>query len=357
MQPLPLLADSLPAPDAPAEGSRARVQRRRQQHVQMLGLVLASYGVDTLLMLVLARIGVIEPFVAWAYAGAGLMVCSLFYTLFNSRWSTRQADHYLSNPQLLANAAVNLAFVAWVPQIGGLLLMVLFVVFAFAALRMSVRPVLMASLAVSVAVGLVITFVGERIALPMGSWQERAMCGLWFALVLVRCALLGLYAADLRALLAQRNAQLAKAFEKLELLASRDELTGTLNRRSVMRRLDDELERRARTGQAFGVALLDLDNFKSINDQHGHLVGDEVLRALTATVATEMRGTDLLGRYGGEEFLLLLTTASDPGSATAAVDRMRTAVSRRDWDEIAFGLDVTFSAGVAMCGQGDTSEH
>lgn len=325
--------------------------------MQMLGMVLASYAVDTLLLHALAGIGVIESPVAWTYAGAGLLVCALFYTLFNSRWSDRQSEHYLVMPQMLANAAINLAFIAWVPQIGGMLLMVLFVIFSFASLRMSVRPVLVASLVISVAVGLVIAFVGERLALPMGRWQERAVSGLWFALVLMRSALLGLYAADLRTLLAKRNAQLAETFEKLELLASRDELTGALNRRSVLRQLEEERERLARTGQQFGVAILDIDNFKNINDEHGHLVGDDVLRRFTINVAAEMRTTDRLGRYGGEEFLLLMTGIPDADAATAAADRVRNAVARQDWGAVVPGLKVTFSAGVTMCRAGESDEQ
>jgi diguanylate cyclase (GGDEF)-like protein len=323
----------------------------------MLGMVLASYAVDTLLLLALSSIGVLESTMVWAYAGAGVGVCALFYVLLSSPWCERQGEHYLVIPQMLANAAVNLAFMAWAPQVGGLMLMLLFVIFAFGSLRMSLRPVLMGSLLISILVGVVIALVGDRLALPMDSWQARVTSGLWFSLVLARSALLGLYASDLRALLAKRNAQLAATSEKLEQLASRDGLTGALNQRSVMRLLDEELGRMQRSGQPFGVAMLDIDHFKQVNDRHGHLVGDDVLRRFTIKVAAEMRGTDRLGRYGGEEFLLLLTAATDIGSATAAVDRIRTAVAREDWDQVAFGLDLTFSAGVAMCREGDTSEQ
>ena len=345
-----------PAEDQPTRAAE-RLRHRRRDRLQMLAMVLASYAVDTLLLFVLATIGVIEPLVVWAYAGSGLAVCALFFVLLSSPWCERQSEQYLVIPQMLANALINLVFIAWVPQIGGLMLMVLFVIFAFGSLRMSLRSVLLGSLLISALVGAVIALVGERLALPMGSWGARAASGVWFALVLARSALLGLYASDLRALLAKRNAQLAATSEKLELLANRDGLTGALNRRSMMRLLDEERERMQRSGQPFGVAMLDIDHFKQVNDRHGHLVGDDVLRRFTIKVAAEMRGTDRLGRYGGEEFLLLLTAATDIGSAAAAVDRMRTAVAREDWDEVAFGLDITFSAGVAMCRDGDTSEQ
>jgi diguanylate cyclase (GGDEF)-like protein len=340
--------------DAPHTRPAARLRQRRRQRVQMLGMVLASYAVDTVLMAALAFVGVLEPLVPWAYAGAGLAACGLFFTLLSGDWSERHNEHYLVIPQMLVNAAINLAFIAWVPQVGGLLLMVLFVIFAFGSLRMSLRSVLVGSLLISLLAGAVIALVGERIALPMADLPERAITGLWFALVLARSALLGLYGSELRALLAKRNAQLAESSEKLERLAHRDDLTGALNRRSVMRLLDEELGRMRRTGQPFGVAMLDIDHFKQVNDRHGHPVGDDVLRRFTVKVAAEMRNTDRLGRCGGEEFLLLLTAATDIEAATAAVDRMRNAAAREDWDEVAFGLDVTFSAGVAMCRESDT---
>ena len=323
----------------------------------MLGLVLASYAVDTLMLGALAAIGVVEPLLPWACAGAGLAVCALFYMLLSSPWCERQTEQYLIVPQMLANAAVTLVFIAWVPQVGALMLMLLFVIFAFGALRMSLRSVLAGSLLISAGVGVLIALVGERLALPMGSPPERALSGLWFALILSRSALLGMYGSNLRTLLAKRNAQLAQSSKKLELLAHRDELTGALNRRSVMRLLDEERERMQRTGQPFGVALLDIDHFKRVNDSLGHIVGDDVLRRFTIKVAAEMRNTDRLGRYGGEEFLLLLTAATTVEAAAAATDRMRAALARHDWDDASPGLELTFSAGVAMCRQGDSGEQ
>jgi len=352
----PVFDASSPLPAPPTRAS-ARLRQRRRQRLQMLGMVLASYAVDTLLLLWLAALGTIDAFVPWAYAGAGLATCALFYTLLSGRWSESQDEHYLVVPQMLVNALVNLAFIAWVPQVGGLMLMVLFVIFAFGSLRMSLRSVLAGSLLISLIVGVVIMGVGERLALPMASWQERAVSGLWFALVLARTTLLGLYGSSLRTLLARRNAQLADTFEKLETLASRDELTGVLNRRSVMRLLDEERERTQRTGQPFGVAILDLDHFKQVNDTCGHPVGDAVLRRFTQTVAGAMRNTDRLGRFGGEEFLLLLTAARDMDAATAATDRVRNAVAALDWNEEAPGLAITVSAGVTMCHETDTREQ
>jgi diguanylate cyclase (GGDEF)-like protein len=122
-----------------------------------------------------------------------------------------------------------------------------------------------------------------------------------------------------------------------------------------MRLLEEERERMQRTGQPFAVALLDIDNFKRVNDECGHIVGDEVLRVFTQRVAREMRSTDRLGRYGGEEFLLLLTGPQQDNGIALAADRVRRGVAEAPWREIDAKLEVTVSAGVSMARANETA--
>lgn len=112
---------------------------------------------------------------------------------------------------------------------------------------------------------------------------------------------------------------------EFEHLATYDSLTGALNRRVVRLAGEQELLRWQRYGQAFAVMILDIDHFKQINDQHGHLVGDRVLQQVVAAVRKPLRKTDLLGRYGGEEFLILLPV-TDGETALALGERIRSAV-------------------------------
>lgn len=348
------------APNSPVEAADAvatRLERRRRQRLLMLAMVFASCAVDTALLVAIAAAGAIEPAVPWAYAAAGTVACSVFYVLLNSGMSERLHDHYMALPQMAVSALVNVAFIAWVPQIGVLLMMVLFIVFAFGSLRMGVRQVLIGAALLSVTVAALIAFAGERLSLPMATWQQRAVCGAWFALILARTTLLGLYASQVREELAKRNTQLATTFARLDELASHDELTGTLNRRSIMRLLEEERVRTRRSGHSFGVAMLDIDHFKQVNDRFGHLVGDQVLRRFAQTVTQGMRGTDRLGRFGGEEFLLLLTATDGSDAAAAAAERVRNGVASCNWAEIMPGLDLTVSAGVSMCGRDDTTEQ
>lgn len=125
-------------------------------------------------------------------------------------------------------------------------------------------------------------------------------------------------------------------------LAIRDSLTGLYNRRRVHERLVDELTRAKRTGRPFTVALADLDRFKRINDEHGHQVGDQVLRVFAEEVRGRLRGSDIVGRYGGEEFLIVLPETARE-AAIHLLDEIRMRTSREREGLPAF----TVSIGVA----------
>jgi len=105
----------------------------------------------------------------------------------------------------------------------------------------------------------------------------------------------------------------------------------------------------------FAIALIDLDWFKRINDRFGHPAGDEALRAFAITVFANIRSIDKLGRYGGEEFLLILPETSD-SAASRAVDRLRGIVASLDWSAISQDMSVTMSAGLAMLRSDDTAD-
>src|SRR5690606_39457410 len=110
-----------------------------------------------------------------------------------------------------------------------------------------------------------------------------------------------------------------------------------------------------RTGAPFAIALIDIDRFKSINDSHGHLVGDQLLRAFARRVSERLREVDLLGRYGGEEFILLLVGTRLAGAVRLA-ERLREDVAAANWDEVLPGLRLTMSAGVAEYRPGESLE-
>ncbi len=132
---------------------------------------------------------------------------------------------------------------------------------------------------------------------------------------------------------------------RLLVRATTDPLTNLLNRGAFLARSSRELQRAERTGRPLGLAMLDLDHFKSVNDRFGHQTGDKVLAEAARVVAETTRGIDLAGRYGGEEFIVLFVEA-DEDAAFAAVERIREAVSRLAPPTVPEPL--TFSAGLAV---------
>ena len=100
--------------------------------------------------------------------------------------------------------------------------------------------------------------------------------------------------------------------------ATYEGLTGLLRREAILEQLDRELERALRYGRPLTIAMADLDHFKEVNDRHGHLAGDSLLRRIAQVVAGGLRSTDWIGRYGGEEFLLVLPETDLEGAAALA---------------------------------------
>ncbi len=135
----------------------------------------------------------------------------------------------------------------------------------------------------------------------------------------------------------------------LEQLARRDELTGLGNRRELTETLERELAHHTRYGGDLSVALIDVDHFKVVNDRFGHLAGDEVLRRIGHELAQERRRVDVVGRYGGEEFLIVLPQTSLQG-AHVALEALRERIARLDVSDIAH--PVTVSCGIAAAGDG-----
>jgi diguanylate cyclase (GGDEF)-like protein len=139
--------------------------------------------------------------------------------------------------------------------------------------------------------------------------------------------------------------KLEQALKIINELAIRDELTGSHNRRHLLELIEHEKERSARFGGLFCLCLLDIDYFKRINDTHGHSAGDTVLRHFAAAVQGQIRDSDAFGRYGGEEFLLMLPETS-LDEAMVLAERVRA-----DTERLAFaglpGLAITVSIGIA----------
>jgi diguanylate cyclase (GGDEF)-like protein len=149
-----------------------------------------------------------------------------------------------------------------------------------------------------------------------------------------------------------RRLQLQELARDLRFQATTDPLTGLSNRLKLNQALVTEMSRSTRHETPLSVVLFDVDNFKTVNDTHGHQTGDKVLIQLSRFVVSMLRNTDLLARWGGEEFVIL-APGTDDGMAYRAAERLRNAIEQVEFDDIG---TVTCSFGVAQFVYGDSEE-
>jgi diguanylate cyclase (GGDEF)-like protein len=330
--------------------------RRARQRRQMYLIHASSYSLGALDLLLYTYAGTVSISVPSAFWVSGLVLIGIFVVLSEIGFNDRFDDHYLTAFQVSGHLALQLGFVVAVPNIGFAFISVLFLIFAFGALRMTSRQ---AAITWSfVTAGLVAVFLLSDLplGLPLTNRLERVAGMLCVVLVIGQCAFLGLFGSTLRKTLYRRSVELKEAYRRIEELAELDELTGSFNRRCIMRMLEEEIARSQRAGAPCSIALIDLDWFKRINDAYGHPTGDEVLRTFAITSFANIRTIDRLGRYGGEEFLLVLPGTSED-AAFRMLDRLRAIIAELDWSAFSPAMRVTISAGVATLRQNETSDN
>ncbi len=201
-------------------------------------------------------------------------------------------------------------------------------------------------------------------ASDIGGPEEPALGGFGTFPVVTNERLVGLLAVGGRAMTRQSPEAIAflgqvanqahivmensRLFERVRELSFRDGVTGLFNHRHVMELLKAELERARRYQTGFSVLMIDIDHFKKVNDEHGHPAGDAVLREVAALLQDCMRAVDVVGRYGGEEFVVILPgTSYDEARQTA--ERVRLRVGSHPFRVDGKELRVTVSIGVSSC--------
>jgi diguanylate cyclase len=145
----------------------------------------------------------------------------------------------------------------------------------------------------------------------------------------------------------QRIRELEAALDEASMQVKEDQLTGAYNRRGLDEMFAREKDRSAQSGQPLSMVLLDVDNFKQLNDHYGHLTGDQVLKHLVDTISANLRPNDIVARLGGEEFVLLLpATAAE--AAAQLTERLQRQLTRAYFMADQDRLVITFSAGVTV---------
>ena len=301
-------------------------------------------------------------------SGFGLAVtcaclCNLlFYVLIRSGLNLYWPDPSLTLPQMIVATFWVMLLMALAPKVRGILLLLYVVVFLFGVFRLRRGEYLGLTALVILGYGFVVLRDVYRhlsgIPLPLELLQFVVLSA-----TLIWLAFFGSYVGKLRETVSRRNSELAAALAKNRRLAVHDDLTGTYNRRHIMQMLEQEQLRAQRTGRGFSLCLMDLDHFKRINDRHGHLGGDEVLRQFAMLVLGEIRtldrvgrdaglGDENFGRFGGEEFLLLMPETGLEG-AQACIERIRHKVAAASFSVEGKPVALTMSCGVAAFRPGE----
>jgi len=297
--------------------------------------------------------GLVQEWVARGLSIAMASVWSVFFVLIRTGWSARLADPLMSLPHAM--------------------LSILITVGAYAVLGPTRNDVVLL-LGQTIAVSMF--RIQPRESLFLGFWTVGWLCLTQFALVwlgpeadngvsmaaqaavtsatLLALALVAMWVSQLRQKIARDAHKLRATLDQVQALATTDMLTGLLNRRQLEVVMLAELQLARRQGHALCVAMVDLDHFKRINDLYGHRMGDEVLRRFAALLQTELRQADRVGRWGGEEFVILMPHV-DLTQAHMALERIRKRLADLPMSEHE-PLRVTVSGGVAAWAPGWTME-
>jgi len=334
-------------------------RQAQQLRMRRFGLSAAVYAIWTGIIAVAWLLGLLEvagDTLALLSAGVGATVL-FWYQVFSSGFNRRFADPALTEAQTLTGLTWALVLLYIAGPLRDLMISAVLITLMFGLFALTRAAFLRCATYAFVGYLLVSTALWWRAPGPVVAAHE-VLRALVMTAVLGWGVMFGSYVGRLRARLRTRNRELTEAMRSASRLARRDELTQSLNRRSLMERLAAEARRAHDERGLLSIVLIDLDHFKLINDEHGHLAGDEVLREFARLARQTLRGVDTagrpraFGRYGGEEFLIILPGADVQG-ARACAERVRRATGER---RLGSGSRLTLSAGVAAYRPGDSVE-
>jgi len=340
------------------EGDKKALQ---QLVTKRFAMAACTYGLVLLLTWITVIGGFYQRPVNTALVCAGLIIFSqlVFFWIFIRGHNLRFRDPSLTEPQVVVGLVCLTYFLFNVGSNRGSLLVLYLLVLMFAVFLQPRVFVRYAALALFSFIGLsVLDLQLDRLDEPQIVILQA--CVLLLTLIWM-CFFVG-YVNRLRQRMRQRSFALQAHQEtlrgmmrQLEDLAATDELTGLYNRRYFLQRAEAELSR-LRKGHQSGLALIDLDYFKRVNDQYGHATGDSVLQSLAVVARSCLRDGDILARYGGEEFVLLLPD-TDAEQFSACCERLREAFTDAQPANVSLPCgQLSLSVGMTLLAAGDTLE-
>ena len=322
--------------------------RHTRGHTSIILLCAVMYAICCAAAAHAATVGMMLPFGPQILTIVTFPAHLIFYVLVRSGVTRHWRDPGLMVLQnLYALLAISFAYITLDPSERGMVLVLIALVIVFGmythAPRLSVMNGVLAMVLLGAAMGVLSsvdpTYYPPQLELLRFGVMLGSLPVLIFTAYLI---------SSWRQRLSTQRRELQQALDQVQHLATRDALTGLYNRRHMQEKLAYAAQRFQRYGERFTVALIDLDHFKRINDEHGHVVGDQALMAFASAASMVLRDTDTLARWGGEEFLFLMPNTS-PQKATIALDRVRDALASVTVSQAAPQLRLRFSAGLALC--------
>ena len=322
-----------------------------------------SYGLVPMLnYIVWCAVHVYSAHVGYmSMAGARFMIVHnligalTFYPLVRSGYTARFKDSGLILPQIIWGASSTIICYALNAPLRAALLQMLCFIHLFGLFTLRERQLeLIATTTISM-LFIMFAVMAQLDPTHFNIGQELFQV-LFASLTIGLLTRVSILHARARGKVSRQKKELADAVNQVADMVTRDTLTGLFNRVHMQDLLRNEVIRQGRTGKAFCVAMIDLDHFKLINDQHGHHVGDDVLRSFARDAALALRETDTIGRWGGEEFMVLMRETALPADAVLAVERIRERTDASHPSALLPALRFSFSAGVTKHVDGQTIE-
>ncbi|TAK94634.1 MAG: GGDEF domain-containing protein [Aquabacterium sp.] len=332
------------------------VEELRRRGLKRFWLAWPAYVAVLVLLCVGVYVGSVKSGVAMLISVGTVLSLGLIYLTLRMGWAVRSQDPMLAFTQSSFSIALVAIGYAMLDDLRSTALLWLSVIVVFDLWRLPRRQVRLAMVMCLVLPMLATVSRYYWHPEPM-NWVHELFTLLILAVVLPVLYAVSGQARAARSRHARQKQQMAETLARLHEFSIRDGLTGLYNRRHMLTLLEDETRRSRRNGRPFTLALLDLDFFKHVNDEHGHATGDIVLKTF-ARIARDVLpdSADMLGRWGGEEFLLL-QSETDAAQALADLNRLRQACREHEWSQYAPGLRVTFSAGVCQHQRQDQLDH
>jgi len=342
--------------DEIAESQEQETRKYQNLRARRLGMSFASYMVTLSIVIYCWWQGMIPFRLVAEFLVACLLINSVFWYLIHTGRNLKFRDPSMTSVQMIVSLLPPLWVMAFLDagQARAIFLLIAIVPMLFGILALSTRQFIMVGL----------WFCGLYGLLLLGLWVYRPhvlnseleiLQTVAFLLVMAEITVIGGFISGLRGKLRQRNRELGAAMEQIRELVNVDSLTGVYNRRRLFEVIHEESSRYSRSPGSFSICLLDIDHFKQVNDTYGHQAGDVILKAVAQGVAGDLRTIDCFGRYGGEEFLIVLPQTPLDGARIKA-ERVLARVASLKFPLIGDGFQITVSIGVAEYHNDETTD-